>query len=243
MRIVLIVSLALLHASAQADDRLTLQLTGGYTELNDVVPLDTVITPITISGEVQPPINARSAVEFDTEDETWEALLSYRLSPRVDLQAGYADLGAFTSESQAGRLQWGPPQPYRNPFDVVEFPFGLLDPQPDPPIFAGIALPFPASPATLDAAAWLVGLRVHAPVAEDTRAYARLGALRAAFDATSRTPNRTVADPDDETGWYWGAGVQYRLFSRLQVGLGYSQYDVDIARFDSHQLSLEFELL
>lgn len=234
VRIRILLGLVMLHVSAHAEDRLSLQLTGGYTELNGMVPFDMVLTPFTIGGVDAPPRYDRAPLYFETEDESWEALLSYRIHEHFDLQAGYTDIGSFTSELTL------------NPLPPAGVLFQPRVPLPLNPIFLPgdvIGIPYSGSPATLEAEAWLAGLRVRAPLTEAARVYARLGLLQAAFDATSRVANRSVDDPDDETGWYWGAGIQYRLFSRLQVGMGYAQYDVQITRFDSYQLSVEFGLL
>ena len=68
--------------------------------------------------------------------------------------------------------------------------------------------------------------------------------LRASFDASDTFGDIiNVNDPSDETGWYWGAGVQYPIVDdRLLIGGGFAQYDVELQRFDSWQLNLELLL-
>jgi opacity protein-like surface antigen len=73
--------------------------------------------------------------------------------------------------------------------------------------------------------------------------YARVTALRAAFSAHTDLAATTVSDPEDRTGWAWGAGFRYAVAPRVAVGSGYSQEDVRLQKIDSYPLSVQFELL
>jgi opacity protein-like surface antigen len=114
---------------------------------------------------------------------------------------------------------------------------------PDSPVLAAPPTLTP-SRVSLDAHAWLLGLKVDHDVTGRVNVYARAAALRAEFDTRSDFgPLFEIHDPSSRTGWAWGVGAQYQIFPRVAVGAAYSQYDVKLHKLDSYQLTLAFGLL
>jgi opacity protein-like surface antigen len=186
------------------------------------------------------PIDIDLPLPYDTEEVSWEITASYRFWNNLHVQGGYVDLGNFHSE----------PLFVATPAIVGVVP---------PPVFGtrpGEAIvinpdPFPLQPATLtasrvslDAHAWLLGLKVDHDMTGRVKVYARAAALRAEFDTRSDFgPSFEIHDPSDRTGWAWGIGAHYQIFPRVAVGAAYSQYDVKLHKLDSYQLTLAFRLL
>ncbi len=77
---------------ALAQDRLTLQVSGGYTELTDSIRLH---SRTRVPGVGSDPVVASYGLTFDAEDASWEVALSGELANGLDVQLGYANLGAL----------------------------------------------------------------------------------------------------------------------------------------------------
>lgn len=245
---VVILLLVCLHAGAA--ERLSVRIGGAYTELSGSIPIDSRITVreadsifFPTPGEVIDELVIESSVPFDTEGKSWEVVVGYRFWKNLHLQAGYVDLGSFTSQlvpvvpAEALVLRNPVPVPLPSPF-----PRNPLTVVPGP-IFGGVAV-FPLSTRHhLRADAWTLGLKADHRLFGRSRVYARAGALRARFDTSTTYAGDDPQTPDDETGWYWGVGLEYPLHRRINVTGGFAQYDLSLERFDSYQIGFEFLLL
>jgi len=246
----ILLMVALTSMNAMAERQLSVHLSGAYTELDGIVPLDGRLDPPPIDSPFLPepfepePVPISGDVPFQSEGRTWEVLLNYRFASRFQIQGGYVDLGSFTSEKIGGPIFAAPvpnPGPF-NPFPAP--PPGGFTRAPLPPggLFAS-PISFTQSVYNLGAAAWTLGAKADYPIIGKALVYARAGILRASFEASDTFGDIIdVEDPSDENGWYWGAGLQYPLHNRVLIGGGFAQYDLSLQRFDSWQLSLELVL-
>lgn len=247
LRVLLVLALFAPVSPVEAQQRFSLLLTGSYTELDGGAAIDARVTPLIFLPPTNPfeppsfeegdPIRLGGQVPFDTEEVSWEIAGAWAILPNLQLIAGYTDFGSFNSEPL-----------FASDADFLPVPIGIPSPglRPLPPI-----LPLPPEPplggfvlrpqqASLDVEAWLFGLRGTHDLNERFRIFGRLGGLRASFDVDGDFGERfELLTPSDENGWFWGVGVQYRLMPRLLVGVGYTQYDVDLQKLDSYQLSIE----
>ena len=233
-----------------AAERLSLRLSGGYTEFNGVVNHDATISPV-IHNPFDPdetlelpPAATRVPAAYESNDESWEATLSYRLWRNLQLFGGYVDLGEFASEPHlvGGFAVIITPPPGGNPSFRLRPPFG--DPIFGPGPIAQPPLQPIRSQVVLDANAWLLGARVEHAVTDRMDVYLRGAALRASFDLDSSYPAfLDVHEPPSRTGWAWGVGAEYEIFPRVSAGNAFNQYDVKLQKLDSYQLTLAFDLL
>ena len=234
-----------------ADGRLMIRLAGGYTELEGIIEYDATFSP-TLVNPFDPndileigPVETFMPARYDTEEVSFEATLSYRVWGKLRLLGGYVDLGAFDSERQLvgfGAVLGVLPPPRGFP-GLISPPRGVLVPIAPSP---GAALQ-PALTATrisLDADAWIAGIEVGHALAERVHVYARAAALRASFDVDGTfPPSFEIHEPSNRTGWTWGAGIECQIVPRLSVGAAFTQYDVDLHKLDSYQLTLGVDLL
>jgi opacity protein-like surface antigen len=136
----------------------------------------------------------------------------------------------------------GPLNPFPSPPLVGRLPPGEFTFLPAEPPFSAVS-PVSQSLYNLDAQAWTLGLKFDYPIIGKSLVYGRAGILRGTFDASDTFGDLiNVDDPSDETGWYWGVGLQYPVLPRLLIGGGFAQYDLTLQRFDSWQLNLELLL-
>ncbi len=254
MRWILLVML-LLSMHGMAERRLSVQLSGAYTELDGIVTLDSWFDqpPINISYLPEPfdpgPVMFTGDVPFKSEGRTFEALVNYRFASRFQVQGGYVDLGSFASEKFYGPVVSLSGQ-NSLPISFVPAPAStrpglVLSPPPNLAALTPASLPtvYTRSLYNLEAEAWTLGLKADYPIAGKVLVYGRAGVLRATFKASDTFDDTiNVEDPSDENGWYWGAGLQYPLHERVLLGGGFAQYDLSLQRFDSWQLSLELML-
>ena len=88
----LLLCLLMLSPSAMADERLSLQLSGGYIELEGFTEFDVTITPSFMDpgnpGNVVtlPPADVETPLPIRDDDVSWEATHSYRLWRTLHLQ-------------------------------------------------------------------------------------------------------------------------------------------------------------
>jgi len=249
--------LSLTALSAGAEPRFSLQLTGAYTELDGLVPIESLLTipvltnPFYLPEFTETTVRADGKLPFESEGGTWEVIAGWRFARHFQLQVGYADFGRFSSEKFLA-------QPSFIPFTGVSPP---LTPTPrfsagsaflEAPNLAVLGEAIPIGPAlyalptglvNLDPSAVTIGLKVDHPVVGNLRVYGRLGYLRAMFDANDTAGSYfEVQEPGDENGWYWGAGLQYPVLRRVLIGGGFAQYDLNLQTLDSYQLSVELLL-
>ena len=153
------------------------------------------------------------AVPIDDDDISLSAFVAYDFSARFNVALGYSDLGEFE-----GRLPGGTPtSEQRLSLGVKEF--------------------------SLSAQALF-------PMTEGLAAYLRLGVSKVQFDKTEyevllepafQGPE-VITEPEDETGYLFGVGLQWRVHRFVQMSLGFSRHDVGIATLDTIGLTATLAL-
>lgn len=170
-RPLLLSCLLLLSSFGLAAERLSIRISGGYTELEGLVDYDAALTPVVWNpfdpddSLTLPPFQTTVPVQYRADDVSWEATLSYRVRQNLQITGGYVDLGRFVSDPMLVGLGGTILPPILRGFRFG--PIGSprpLDPPPgidipvDPPILVGVA-PVSAT-ASLDADAWLLALEL-----------------------------------------------------------------------------------
>ena len=213
----------------------TVRLTGGQSNLDGTVdvPADIEILPLFADPDDPPTIISTTLpIAFDTDDPSWGIGVSYRVTPRVEIELDYLDVGAFESVTAAS----GPVV-----IPVTGGPSPFL-----PPPLGGVAIRNP-SPSQLDVPrllvnTWSTGIRGETAINEMFRAFGRVGMSWTEFRVRAGLPGTTFTAPNDEIGWYWGVGVNYPVSDRASIGVGFEQQHVDLQTVDRVALTLEARL-
>jgi opacity protein-like surface antigen len=146
---------------------------------------------------------------FDDDDGAFGAHLGYDINRYVGIELGYTDLGQFVSGRLASASE--PPQ-----IDIESF--SLL-------------------------------ARLHYPLTDTISATWHLGFTESSFDVEGTVrfgglfPNPQVREVpftpvDDETGYRWGFGADWRFTPHVSVGLEFSRYDVKVLELDAYGVRL-----
>ena len=225
-----------------ADQKFSLQVSGAYSEFGGSVNFDGALTPLVPQTPFDPfdpvfvpgtPVPVELPQAFDDDDAVWEAQLNYRLNSHLTIQGGYSDLGTFSSDA----ADLAVPAAFANP----GIPLGPgLTPVGGPIFVGGTTATFAPPQVDLEAEAIMLGLRADHSLFDRARVFARLGLLQTSYDVSDVFFGIELEDPSDETGWYWGVGVQYELLPRLLLSVGYSQYDTGLHKPDQYQAGVEF---
>ncbi len=173
------------------------------------------------SGPDLPDAVPLDGLPFEDDDGTWSAFLGYEINRYVAVEVGYADLGRHSSRINIGSR---------------------------------------GSPRLEAESAYFAG-RLSFPLTEHIDATWRLGLSQTWFDAEGRTfvfsgsPGPILggpilgvfteipfADPDDETGFVWGFGFDWRFARRFSAEIGFTRHDVQVLDVDTYNLRLRAHL-
>lgn len=158
-------------------------------------------------------------VAFEGDEMIWSGQIGYRLSRNVEFEFAFSEFGSFGSSQATG---------------------------------------FPSSAAKLDISEFSIGARLRYPFNERFGANWYLGISRASFEASGSasvivsfggipptgliTVSEPYSDPDDETGYVWGFGVDFRLSERVRLDLNYKRHETQVLPIESLNFGVIFSL-
>jgi hypothetical protein len=183
-----------------------------------------------------------NGLPFDDESSGWSIDVGYRFTEFFAVELGYDDLGRFSGETPVAATA---PLFTPAPTDLFYVP-------PAPFIGVVVAGPPPPQPE-LEARAFNLAARFGIDITERFRAIWHLGLARAEFEAGGSTtflvapatisePFEEVsvpfANPGNETGYFFGFGIGWKLGDHFDAELSYSRRDLEVLKFDSIGLRL-----
>ena len=217
----------------------------GVSSFDDTVNAST--PPPTALGEFpdEASLNGRS---FDSEETAWELAVGWNARDWISLELAYTDFGNTGQSLLVGFIDPAP--------TIVP----AAPPLPTPPSFGGIAA-FPttsnAFAAALSVEEWSIAAKFRKPLIHDLSANWSIGVTRARFDAEGRlTVNEIVtfnpvvlnrvdlpyASPEDETGYRFGFGFEWRFNERFSADIGYRRHDTRVLDVETVNLQLRVAL-
>lgn len=148
-------------------------------------------------------------LSFDDDDGALGAHLGYDINRYVGIELGYTDLGKYVSGRVASANE----------------------------------------PPEIDIESFSLMARLHYPLTDTISATWHLGLTESSFDVDGSVrlgglfPNPQVREVpftplDDETGYRWGFGADWRFTPHVSVGLEFSRYDVKVLELDTYGVRL-----
>lgn len=175
---------------------------------------------------------------FDDESSGWSVDVGYRFADFFAVEIGYRKVGSFETPPPVFGFSAAPPAIPSPPGP------GFIGPLPVTGVFRAVALP-PA--AEIEADSFNIATRFGVPLSDRFRALWHLGLARSEFEAGGSTSflsyeadtgsftsvSVPYRDPDDETGYFFGFGIGWRLNDHFDTELSYSRQDLRVLEFDS----------
>ena len=222
----------------------------GVSMIDDTV--DTSVPSLVSFGEFsnEIPLDGRS---FDSNETASGFTIGWNAKDWFSVELGYTDFGNTGQSLPSGLLGPVPPTGFFGPVPIVT---PADPPIPIPPNFGGV-ISFPASPnlfaAALSVEEWSITAKFRKSLISDLSANWSIGVTRARFDAEGQlTVNEVVtldplvlntidlpyASPDDETGFNFGLGFEWRFSERFSADIGYRRHDTRVIDVETVILQL-----
>ncbi len=159
-----------------------------------------------------------AGLPFDDEDYLWNAFVGYRVNQHVAIQLGYSDLGEF--------------QQFQNLFVLG------------------------SNPAVLEIEELSLSAKFQYPLTNKVSANWWLGISQSNFDVSGHVrlsqlpiipgpPTTTIipfSSPENEIGYLWGFGFNWRFTPRFSIDLNYLNHNVRVIDVETISLGLVVDL-
>jgi opacity protein-like surface antigen len=232
--LVLPLIVAAVHA-AEAEGRFYLGVTAGYSSVDGLADTNANAPTLNLPDSL-----TLNGVPFDDSDIAWGGFAGYQFHKYVAVELGYANLGRFRSEtlgfSEVATLEskeFSVRAKFRYPLGEklsATWHVGLSTSSFDAEGNAAIAPGFTAVP--IDPRGGTILLPFEPPPLLPPAEFVGFAAL----------PSIPFTDPEDEIGYLWGFGVNWKFSKRFSLELSYSRHDVQVLDVDTFNLGLIISL-
>ena len=208
----------------------------GVSMIDDTV--DTATPSLAAFGEFPSEVSLNGR-RFDSNETASGFTVGWNAKDWLSVELSYTDFGNTGQNLPSGLFGPLPPPSFFGPGPIVT-PDPLI---PIPPNIGGIVT-VPVSPnsfaAALSIEEWSIAAKFRKSLIADLSANWSIGITRAQFDAEGQltlneivtlnplvlnTRNLPYASPDDETGYNFGFGFEWRFSERFAADIGYRRHD------------------
>lgn len=194
---------------------------------------------------------------FDSNETASGFTVGWNAKDWLSVELGYTDFGSTGQSLPSGLFGPVPPPSFFGPVPIVT---PTNPPLPIPPNFGGI-ISVPVSPnlfaAALSVEEWSIAAKFRKSLIADLSANWSIGITRAQFDAEGQlTVNEIVtldplvlntrdlpyASPEDETGYNFGFGFEWRFSERFAADIAYRRHDTRVIDVETVILQLTVTL-
>jgi len=158
------------------------------------------------------------SLPFKGANTTWSAFVGYTANPYLGVELGFWDHGRFDTKLFVEKV---------GSLGIKEW-------------YLGTTLTYPlVSKLSLSASIGVSRVQFDADGSINVLV-TQPGAPFPPFPPVAIIANVPFATPDDETGGYWRAGLNWRFSNSLDAGLSYGKHDVQVLQVESLALSLRY---